>query len=114
MRVHFGLGLEEITVEVRSVTLVTLPQVPLPVACTGWALALGLASESLGVCGGEPGTSRPGASPRASLAALGQPGRSRVFLTPFGVTFARHLTCRSQRAHLQEGRVVSFSAGLEA
>lgn len=70
MLVHFLLSLEEITVEVRSVTLVTLLQVPLPVACTGSALTLSLASESPGLCGGEPGTPCPPASPRAPLTAL--------------------------------------------
>ena len=79
MLVHFGLSLEEITVEVRSVTSVTLLQLPLPVACTGSASTLGLASESLGLCGGEPGTSRRGASPRAPSqpsASLARPGVS--------------------------------------
>ena len=115
-------------VEVRSVTFATLLQVPLPFACTacsGSALTLGLDSESLALCGGEPGTSRPARSPRgqagcgtswdlpASGLGGGQPGPSRVYLSPFTVTFVRHLTSWSQCFHLQKEMVVSFSAGLE-
>ena len=75
MLVHFGLSLEEITVEVRSVTLVTLLQLPLPVACTGSASTLGLASESGSLRWGTWDLS-PGGVSVCPLAALGQPGPS--------------------------------------
>lgn len=123
-------------VEVRSVTFATLLQVPLPVCRLHRLLWVGLdVGSSLGVSGSlrwgtwdlaPTGVSaRPPRSPRGQagcgtswdrpVSGLGggQPGPSRVYLTPFTVTFVRHLTSWSQCFHLQKGKVVSFSAGLE-